>query len=91
MATVTYGVPQGSILGPLLFLIFVNELKQSTSLDPIMFADDTNLFYSHKNIKTLFKTVNNELINISTWFQANKLSLNGNKTKYIFLPQTEKE
>ena len=84
MATITCGVPQGSILGPLLFLIFVNDLKKSTSLDPIMFADDTNLFYSHKNIKSLFETVNNELANISTWFQSNKLSLNANKTKYIF-------
>ena len=84
MAAITCGVPQGSILGPLLFLIFVNDLKKSTSLDPIMFADDTNLFYSHKNIKYLFETVNKELANISAWFQANKLSLNANKTKYIF-------
>ena len=47
MATVTCGVLQESILGLLLFLIFVNDLNKSTSLDPIMFADDTNLFYSH--------------------------------------------
>ena len=53
--SITCGVPQGSILGPLLFLIFVNDLHKVTKyLDPIMFADDTNLFYSHKNIKTLF-------------------------------------
>ena len=55
-------IPQGSILGPLLFLIFVNDLHKVTKyLDPIMFADDTNLFYSHKNIKTLFQIVNSEL------------------------------
>ena len=53
--TITCGVPQGSILGSLLFLIFVNDLHKVTKyLDPIMFADDTKLFYSHKNIKTLF-------------------------------------
>ena len=49
-----------------------------------MFADDTNLFFSHKNIKELFKTMNQELINIQQWFNANKLSLNIKKTKYSF-------
>ena len=49
----------------------------------IMFADDTNLFYSHKNIVTLFETVNKELYNINLWFQANKLSLNTKKTKFV--------
>ena len=57
--TITCGVPQGSILGPLLFLIFVNGLHKVTKyLDPIMFADNANLFCSHKNIKTLFQIVN---------------------------------
>ena len=91
MEDITYGVPQGSILGPLLFLIFVNDFKKSTSLDAIMFADDTNLFYSHKNIVTLFETVNNELYNINLWFQANKLSLNTKKTKFVLFhkPRTK--
>ena len=57
-----FGVPQGSILGPLLFLIFVNDLKNSTKLLDPMFADDTNLFYTDKNIKDLFETVNKELL-----------------------------
>ena len=83
--TVTWVVPQGSILEPLLFLIFVNDfLKVTKYLDPIMIADDTKLFYSHKNIKTLFQIVNSELKLVNEWCLANKLSLNAKKTKLIF-------
>ena len=65
-------------------------LKQP-SLDAIMFADDTNLFYSNKNIASLFEIVNKELANINMWFQANKLSLNANKTKYVFFHKPRKK
>ena len=83
--SITYGVPQGSILGPLLFLIYINDLPNATNiLDPIMFADDTNLFYSHRGIKTLFPTVNEELEKLGGWFTANRLSLIIQKTKYTF-------
>ena len=59
-----------------MFLIFVNDLHKVTKyLDPIMFTDGTNLFYSHKNIKTLSQTVNSELKLVNEWFLANKLSL----------------
>ena len=85
------GVPQSSIPGPLLFLIFVNDLKNSTKLlDTIMFADDTNFFYTNKNIKVLFETVNKGLHYVNEWFLANKLvcllfrSLNAGKIKYLF-------
>ena len=75
--------PQGSILGPLLFLIYVNDLPNASKiLDPIMFADDTNLFYCQANIKTLFYVVNKELTKLNEWFACNKLSLNNGKTKY---------
>ena len=76
------GVPQDSILGPLLFLLYVNDLHNSSARDPIMFADDTNLFYEHKDLKILFSRVNQELQNINEWFEANKLSLNVGKTKH---------
>ena len=85
LLSISCGVPQGSILGPLLFLLYVNDLRNATNiLQTIMFADDTNLFCSHKNIKELFKIMNHELIKIQQWFNANKLSLNIKKTKYSF-------
>ena len=77
------GIPQGLILGPLLFIIFINNLSQvSDILQPIMFADDTNLFCSSNDIKTLFLNTNLELKKISEWFRANKLSLNEDKTTF---------
>ena len=62
---------------------YVNDLPSSSKiLNPIIFADNTNLFHEHKNIIKLFAIVNEELMNINDWFMANKLSLNVGKTKY---------
>ena len=70
--------------GPLLFLIFIDDLCHCTPLlEAILFADDTNLFYSHNNVKELFRTMNAELSHLNDWFCANKLSLNTDKTKYV--------
>ena len=85
VSTVKCGVPQGSILGPLLFLIYINDIVNATPLlTHILFADDTNIFYSHKDINTLIITVNLELAKLSCWFKCNKLSLNIRKTNYIY-------
>ena len=78
------GVPQGSILGPLLFILYVNDIANcSKLLHFILFADDTNLFYSNENLVDLVNTLNLELIKLSEWFQCNKLSINVSKTKFM--------
>jgi len=81
---VTCGVPQGSILGPLLFLIYINDITHVSKIaNTILFADDTNLFFGGPNIDLLCLTINDELDKIATWFNLNKLSLNIKKTNFI--------
>ena len=71
------GVPPGSILGPILFILYINDMcNVSTLLQPILFTGDTNLFYSGKDIKELCSVVSIELDKLCKWFQVNKLSLN---------------
>ena len=79
------GVPQGSILGSLLLILYINDIIcYSDILRFILFADDTNLFYSNKDMRILESKVNIDHSKLSEWFRVNKLSLNVVKTNYIF-------
>ena len=77
------GIPQGSVLGPLLFLLYINDLPQATNFFTSLFADDTGLLLSSSDPNRLMKIANFELEKAKEWFQANKLTLNVSKTKYI--------
>ena len=86
------GVPQGSILGPILFFIYINDLYNVSKLMKfIIFADDTNMFLSNSNLDYPGSVVNNELNNLVIWFRANKLSLNVDKTNFMMFSSHRKK
>ena len=84
LLAITCGVPQGSVLGPLLFLIYINDLPNiSKVLNFYLFADDTNIYYESDSLQELEKVINKELNKLNLWLNVNRLSLNIDKTNYI--------
>ena len=87
---ILFGVPQGSVLGPLLFIIYSNDCTNSLkSCKCVLFADDTTVYQSHHDINILRKLVEEELSNLINWFKANTLSLNVSKTNVIIFSKTD--
>ena len=91
-ALITCGVPQGSILGPLLFLLYVNDMVQAVNCDLLLYADDSGLIFQHKDIKNIEKQLNENFSSICDWFVDNKLSIHfgEDKTKSILFAPINK-
>ena len=90
LMNIEFGVPQGSILGPLLFLIYINDLPEATNFFIKLFADDTFLCSQNQNLLRLENEVNHELQKVFIWLASNKLTLNIGKSKFMFFSNKKK-
>ena len=84
MQTIKGGAPQGSIVGPLFFILYINDLPKASKLtELLLFAEDTSIFFSQSNPNYLENVLNNELLNIDVWLRCNKLLVNIKQRQFM--------
>ena len=92
LSSIEFGIPQGSILGPLLFLIYINDLSKAIIFSSVHhFADDTNILYVSFSWKDINKKINHDLSNLVQWLWANKILLNISKTEIVIFKSHSKQ
>ena len=89
---INHGVPQVSLLGPILFLIYINDLNGIVNFSKIHhFADDTNILYASNSLKDINRKINHDLKSIAEWLKANKIPLNSGKIELVIVRSKDKK
>ena len=91
LENISIGVPQDSVLRPILLLIYINDIADCSNFDVNLYADGSVLTLAYKNINTLQSNLNIKILKIKSWLTANKLSLNANETEFLYFGKSKQK